>query len=92
MRKMELGQEASQYHMELGPLPCIYESLCLMCFYYYIYILAPRNVNRDKEAEVFFFSFFFFFFFKHQKLTVWQMIIWYALNSTIVSNSAHLNE
>lgn len=62
MRKMELGQEASQYHMELGPLPCIYESLCLMCFYYYIYILAPRNVNRDKEAEVFFFLLFFFFF------------------------------
>ena len=61
MRKMELGQEASQYHMELGPLPCIYESLCLMCFYYYIYILAPRNVNRDKEAEVFFFLLFFFF-------------------------------
>ena len=63
MRKVELGQEASQYHMELGPLPCIYESLCLMCFYYYIYILAPRNVNSDKEAEVFFFLLFFFFFF-----------------------------
>ena len=62
MRKVELGQETSQYHMELGPLPCIYESLCLMCFYYYNYILAPRNVNRDKEAEVFFFLFFFFFF------------------------------
>lgn len=62
MRKVEPGQETSQCHMELGPLPPIYESLCLMCFYYYIYILAPRNVNRDKEAEVFIFPLLLFFF------------------------------
>lgn len=48
LRKMEPGRKNARCHMELGPLPRIYESLCLMCFYYYIYILAPRNVNRDK--------------------------------------------